>query len=46
LVVRDEKEIEICRRFQVPPCPIEPQTRMMFLNGLLSSLPVLYVEFL
>jgi len=31
--VLDEKEIEICRRFQVPPCPIEPQTRMMFLNG-------------
>lgn len=29
----DEKEIEICRRFQVPPCLIEPQTRMMYLNG-------------
>lgn len=31
--ILDEKEIEICRRFQVPPCLIEPFTRMMYLNG-------------
>ncbi|MFH1253503.1 MAG: hypothetical protein V1664_04210 [Candidatus Uhrbacteria bacterium] len=38
----DEKEIEICRRFQAPPCPIEPQTRMMYLNGFSTGLAIFW----
>jgi len=38
----DDKEIEICRRFQVPPCPIEPFTRMKYLNGFSVGLTIFW----
>lgn len=38
----DDKEIAICRRFQVPPCLIEPQTRMMYLNGFSIGLSIFW----
>lgn len=38
----DEKEIEICHRFKVPPCRIEPMTRMNYLNGFSNGLAIFW----